>query len=468
MQFQLIGYIHYDPPGPVYPPQWVVEDVVVTPMGGLQLVNPGCTGSVSVPSVINPGIPECLVVCHDVYHIPLGCSAASSPTVTVYSGCGPTTPCGGTTTCTPGAMTDFRSDVFRVGGTWILEFEYSNPQNQPVCYCVDVTCPPTTAPPAFALSAINPAHQTFDVSVWGSSPSTPLSGEIRYRSEPYGAVFDWQVESFFDVYLEAFTAHVPVSPGIFTPGQVFQLVAEFDYFGPGSDPFEGEICYENVIVTPGGQIALWDPNSPCTWEEVPTSMIPGQRDCFRVCHRIYETILYYNEGGGRPVVQVVPGCSVAPPDTGCADTCLNPGGPNDYVATVYHNGVDWVLRFEYSNPYFEPACYCVSYVGNVPWDCDTRELVALDEGHMHFDVSLHTFSFGGYDCPADGQIQVYSYPSGAFIGPYSPLFSVVGQDWFTLPVPVGPGSFLAGQTFQLIAYIDYTNPEYPDTHKKRS
>lgn len=456
--FQLIGYIHYDPPGPVYPPEWVVEDVVVTLSGGIQLLNPGCTGPVTIPSVINPGIPECMIVCHDVYHIPLNCPPASVPTVTIYSGCDATTPCNSAITCTPGAMTDFRSDVFRIGGTWILEFEYSNPQNQPVCYCVDVSCAPVTAPPAFVLGAINPISQTFDVSAWGSSAATPLNGQIMVHSDPPGALIDFPAESFFDIFLEPFTAKIPVGPGIFTPGQVFELVAEIDYFGPGSDPFDGCQVVENVIVTPANTLALWDPNSPCTGDWVPASMVPGESECFKVCHRVYETILYYNYGGGRPAVHVIPGCT----GLNCAAEACVPGGPNDFVATVYHNGVDWVLRFEYSNPYIEPVCYCVTYTGNVPWDCDTRELAALDEGHMNFDVSLRTVSAGGYDCPTSGQIQVFSYPAGAFIGPYTGSFVSDGIDWYTLSVPVGPGSFGAGQAFQLIAYYDYTDPEYPD------
>jgi len=261
--------------------------------------------------------------------------------------------------------------------------------------------------------------------------------------------------------MEPFTVGTPVRPGIFAPGEVFEIVADIDYFGPGSDPFEGQVCYENVIVTPGNTLELWDPVVPCTGDYVPASMVPGQAECFHVCHRIYETVLFYNPGGGMPVIEVTPGCRGMPFDECVLDTCV-PGGPNDYVTTVYHDGVNWRLRFEYSNPYVEPVCYCVKYVGNVPWDCETKELAALDESYQTFDVSLRTFSVGGYDCPASGNITISSYPVGAFIGPYMGGFVGVGADWYTIEVPVGPGSFGAGETFQLIAYIDYTDPAYTD------
>jgi hypothetical protein len=124
--------------------------------------------------------------------------------------------------------------------------------------------------------------------------------------------------------------------------------------------------------------------------------------------------------------------------------------------------VGWRLRFEYSNPFIEPVCYCVKYAGNVPWDCDTRELAALDEGHQQFEVSLRTFSYGGYDCPASGTVNIFSYPSGALIPQPTWTFAGMGEEWHTIEVPVGPGSFLADETFLLLAYVDYTDPEYPD------
>jgi hypothetical protein len=460
-QFHLTARIQFEPPGPTYPPQWVIEDVVVTPEGGLQLVNPTCTGPVVIPQSITPGTPECLIVCHDIYYIPIRYSGPRTPTVNILSGCGMTTPCNNPLPCTPGAMTDFRYDVFRVGGTWMLEFEYSNPHVQPVCYCVGVSAPPTPDPNGYLLGGLAPDGQHMNISVWGSSPAVPLRGDIMLHSDPPGAQFDFPAVSFFDVFTDAFTWQPPVRSGIFTPGQVFQLVANVGYFDPGSDPFEGEVCVENVIVTPSGTLALWDPYTPCTGDNVPSSMIPGQSACFRVCHRIYETILYYNEGGGRPFVHVIPGCNGLPQDHCVAEACT-PGGPDDYMATVYHNGVDWVLRFEYSNPYTEPVCYCVTYAGNVPWDCDTRELAALDEGHMHFDVSVRTISAGGRDCPANGTISIYSYPSGADIPNPLWTFADVDTAWHTVSPIVGPGSFGPGETFQLIAHVDYTNLEYPD------
>ena len=458
--FKLIGYIHYDQPGPAYPPEWVVENVVVTPQRGIRLVNPSCTGPVVIPPQITPGLPVCLKVCHDIYHIPLVCPPESVPNVMVQSGCGPTTMCSDPS-CTPGAMTDFRYDVYRVGGSWILEFEYSNESRQPVCYCVSMFVDPPAPAAPITLGAIEELGQTFEVSVRSTSASIPMNGQIIVRSDPPGANFGWHVDSFFDVFLEAHIAHIPVGPGIFMPGEVFQLVAEFDFFGPGSDPFEGQVCLENVIVTPTGQLALWDPNSPCTGDLVPAAMAPGMSVCFKVCHRVYEVVLNYLPGGGRPVIHVTPGCNGMPMDNCTPQACV-PGGPNDFVYDVYHNGIDWILRFEYSNAYIEPVCYCVTYAGNVPFDCETHELAALDEGHQQFDVSLRTFSNEGRLCPADGSIEIFSYPPGAAIGPYIDSFFDVFTEWYTVSPAVTPGSFTAGQTFQLIAHVDYTDPEYPD------
>ncbi|RPH92919.1 hypothetical protein EHM69_11690 [candidate division KSB1 bacterium] len=462
-QFQLIGYIHFDPPGPVYPPMWVVEDVIVTPSGGLQLVNPGC-GPVVVPSIIQPGIPECLTVCHDIYHIPLNCAPTTTPVVTVYSGCDATTPCNNPVPCTPGAMTDFRFDVYLVGGTWILEFEYSNEMIQPVCYCVDVTCAPGPGAGAVVLGAINPWHPTFNLSVRSTDEMVPIGGTISLRSEPPGAIFGYHVDSFFDIFLESFSQEIPVDPGIFIPGDVFQIVAEIEYFGPGSDPFEGQVAYtENVIVTPSGGLALWDPITPCTGDVVPAAMPPGMSVCFKVCHRVYEVVLNSDPTLGRPIIQVTPGC-FGPPNDNCLPEACVPGGPDDYVYDIYFNGVDWILRFEYSNPYIEPVCYCVTYIGQVP-NWNTHELVALDELYSTFDIT--TWATGLTD-PFDnlsGQITVFSAPAGAFIGPYMGTFSGVREDWYTIEVPVGAGSFTPGSTFELVAYYDYTLPDFPDVWK---
>ena len=76
-----------------------------------------------------------------------------------------TTPCNSPAVCTDGAPTDYRYDLYRVGGTWILEFEYSNSAIEPVCYCVQANPGIVTPLVAYGLGALNPALQTFDVSV---------------------------------------------------------------------------------------------------------------------------------------------------------------------------------------------------------------------------------------------------------------------------------------------------------------
>jgi len=448
---------------PENPDQWDVEYVIYSTQKGARTIRPeiSCDPSAYVPEYLTLGVPECMIVCHDIYYIPLVFPGPGVPNVNVAEGCRPTvTPCSNPL-CSPGLPGEYRYDVFRVGGTWFLEFEHSNPQHVPACYCVTLnTVAPVTVEP-YLLAAMDEAHQTFNVSLWSSSCFWPWSAELTVETRPPGGYIDTtKIASFFDICCKPFTQEIPVDPGIFTVGQNFQIVAELDFFGPGSDPFDGQVYTENVMVTPTGLIS-WNPVPPCTGDNVPASMIPGESQCFKVCHRVYETILYYNPGGGRPIIRVTPGCLGSPPNNCTAEACV-PGGPSDFVYDVYHNGVDWILRFEYSNPFVEPVCYCVTYAGNVPWDCDTRELAALDEGHQQFEVSLRTFSAGGYDCPANGVVHLFSVPAGALIPQPTWTFAGVGEEWYTIESLVGPGTFLAGETFQLIAYIDYTNPEYPE------
>jgi hypothetical protein len=462
---------HYDygggPMCPEYPDQWDVEYVIYSTQKGARTIRPdiSCDPSAYVPENLTLGVPECMIVCHDIYYIPLVFPGPGVPTVNVTEGCRPLlTPCSNPL-CSPGLPGEYRYDVIRVGGTWFLEFEHSNPQHVPACYCVTMNAVAPKEMEGYHLAAMDSATQTLYVSVRSSSAFHPVSGSLTVTSNPPGVRFP--DESFFDIFYDVFSAprqwELEVDAGTFEPGEVFEIVSTVGYFGPGSDPFEGEVAYrEPVIVTPDGNVAPWNPEPPCTGDNVPASMIPGQSECFRVCHRVYdETILYYNPGGGRPVIEVTPGCQGPPFDDCLPEACI-PGGPNDFVSTVYHDGVGWRLRFEYSNPFIEPVCYCVKYAGNVPWDCDTRELAALDEGHMNLDVSLRTFSYGGYDCPAAGTVNIFSYPSGAFIPQPTWTFAGVGEEWHTIEALVGPGSFLADETFQLIAHVDYTAPEYPE------
>lgn len=467
--FQLIAHFNYGSSTcPDYHNQWVVEDVMVTPEGGLQALDTGgeCIAGGEpplVPPVLNLGQPECIRVCHDIYHIPLQFPGPGIPQVRVWEGCEPPGPCMPIPGCVPGLPWEYRYEVFRVGGTWMLEFEHSNPLHEPVCYCLEFyNVTPVPVEP-YALAALDEARQTFNLGIRSSDCMSPVSGMVTITTNPPGKLDpDWWVESFFDVFCLPHTWEWPVQPAAgVAPGENFQIVVEADYFGPGSDPFDGIVYAENVVVAPHGGLAYWDPVSPCTGDNVPPNMVPGQSACFEVCHQIYEVVLNYNPGGGRPAISVVPGCN-GMPDDHCAPHPCVPGGPGDFVYIVYHNGVDWMLRFEYSNPYIEPVCYCVTYEGNAPFDCETFELAALDEGHQNFDVSLRTFSHEGHDCPASGMIQVFSIPEGGYIGPYFGPFTGVGAEWHSMEIEVGPGTFPAGQIFQLVAWINYGDPPYPD------
>lgn len=464
-EFSLIAYHNFGPPRPCvdYTDQWLVERVMVTSEGGLRVVDAGgeCdAGAVYVPPALPFGAPECITVCHDVYHIPLAFTGPGTPQVMVTPGC--FAPCFDPT-CNPGGPWDYRYDLIQVGGSWILEFEHSNPQNEPACYCIQFyNVIPQPCEPRL-LGALDEERQMLNVSLWSTSCVQPWNGHFTVASNPpYALDPGGWVESFFDVFCSPRTWEIPVHPTpMMLPGQNFQITVECDFFGPGSDPFDGIIYCENVVVTPTGQLALWDPSSPCVGDWVPPSMVPQESQCFHVCHRIYETVLYYNPGGGRPVISVTPGCQ-GPPMDNCLLTPCVPGGPQDFVYDVYHDGMNWILRFEYSNPYVEPVCYCVTYEGNVPYDCETRELAALDEGHMQFEVSLKTLSHEGHPCPASGHLTIFSSPPGALIGGYPDSFFDVFTEWYTVNPPVDRGSFQFGEAFQLCAYIDYTDPAYPD------
>jgi hypothetical protein len=97
-----------------------------------------------------PGQSECFRVCHRVYHVSLAATdPLNPPTVTITPGCfgPPQDSCLPDLTCTPGGPIDYRWRVWWAGDHWELEFEYSNENIEPVCYCVTVAplpCLPVT------------------------------------------------------------------------------------------------------------------------------------------------------------------------------------------------------------------------------------------------------------------------------------------------------------------------------------
>jgi hypothetical protein len=357
--------------------------------------------------------------------------------------------------CTPGGPNDFRFEIFKVGGTWILEFEYSNPNNEPACYCVQFTDFIIEPKEAYLLASLDEAWQVLDVTLWTSDCScqSPASGQItvkKYEGDP-----DAWIVSFFDIFCELpptrespghFT--IPVSAGPYLPGQNFRFEIDVDFFGPGSDPFDDLVYYENAIVRPDGMIAPYYPYDPCVGVSVPPMMSSGQSECFTVCHDIYDIPLNAPPGSGEPIITVVPGC--APP---CVDPGCNPGGPQNFCYWFSHDGTNWHLIFEYSNPYNEPVCYCVTYVGNAP-NAHTHDLMSLDDAFQTLDLTLWTT---GAPLSLTANIDICSIPEGAFIGPYIP-FMAVGSEWNTIETPVSAGSFTPGLSFQFVAHIDYPEP----------
>ena len=93
-------------------------------------------------ALMDPYTPYCFHVCHKVYHIDLGIVNHRIPLISIIPGCD--LPCDDPT-CTPGGIYDYRYDMVWAGSHWELEFEYSNENREPVCYCITVE--PDMTPP---------------------------------------------------------------------------------------------------------------------------------------------------------------------------------------------------------------------------------------------------------------------------------------------------------------------------------
>ena len=111
--FQIIAYVEHDG-GPTewFPPQWFIEDVTITPVGGLEIIDVGgeCTDTF-VPPVLGEGEYQCFKVCHDIYHVQLLAMDTGTPNITVTPGCGPPTLCPDIPGCVAGGPNDYRYDV---------------------------------------------------------------------------------------------------------------------------------------------------------------------------------------------------------------------------------------------------------------------------------------------------------------------------------------------------------------------
>ncbi|MBI5060387.1 hypothetical protein HZB60_11475 [candidate division KSB1 bacterium] len=448
--FQLIAEFHYtDPP---LPSRILSEDVMVTPTGGLQLVDAGgeCAagGLESIPAVLRFGQPECVIACHDIYHIPIEFPEPGIPTVSVQPGCGPVTSCNDPL-CNPGDSWSYRADVLIVGGSWILEFEHSNPLNEPACYCLTVGYSSGIDVEPWLLIALDPTHQSLDATLRLSNPAYVVSGVLNVHADPDMTL----MVPFDNLSTEPRHFEIPASPGTLPPFANFEMSAEATFDHPDIRPVR---AVEMAQAVTGGVDPWWNP-APCSGDMVPPMMMLGQSACFVVCHRIYQIALDAPPSV-RPVISVVPGCDlpICPPPIPCT-----PGGPEDFTYHTYFDGAQWWLEFEYSNPFIEPVCYCVSYHGVMPL-CEPHVLAALDEMYQHLDASVAVSSPSGDLCNASGFITVFSSPAGAFIGPYVSEFSGVNEQWHHIEVLVASGDFMPGETFDLIVHYDFVNPPLPD------
>ncbi|MBK6765613.1 MAG: hypothetical protein IPG71_04565 [bacterium] len=215
--------------------------------------------------------------------------------------------------------------------------------------------------------------------------------------------------------------------------------------------------HESVIVGVDGALHPFDDQAqPCSGDIVPPLMLQGESACFVVCHRIYDVALDCPPNM-TPVIRVVPGC--VPPD--CPPVACIPGETNDYVYETYFDGTQWHLRFEYSNQFIEPVCYCVTYLGCAPTFLP-HLLACVDEERQTFDISLLIEWSDGSSYPQNGTIHLFSDPPGAFFGSAVFDFIYTGTDWLTVETQVAAGSFLPDSFFDIFAYIDFAHPALED------
>lgn len=432
---------------------WAYERVRVLPDGTLRVEDFGgeCpTAEVYVPLTMSLGQAECITVCHDVYYIQLETPPNQFPVITANPGCLP--PCV-PTGCNPGGPYDYMYWVERIGTHWYLRFEYSNPNIEPVCYCVNFEQTVPIPLQSNQLCAFDDLSQSLRVSLWGSSPLEPLSGSYQIAEQPLRSDPPWsRVQSFFDIFMEPLTWDIPIPPFGHPPGEPFQLVTTFTFDQLGVVQSEYR---EWVVMNGNGTISPIDPpDSPCQGL-VPPQMSLGESQCFIVCHDIYEIPLIGPPG--RPIIDIVPGCE--PP---CVPPvpCI-PGAPSDYMTWLTFDGLNWTLHFEYSNQFIEPACYCVTYTGTETV-FEPHVLACWDEGSQELDVSVAVINPSGLPANASGIINIYTIPPGAAVVlPYPNTFSGVNETWhhiaarFDIP-PIEPESF-----FDIWCEVQFISPEIP-------
>ncbi|MBU1707053.1 T9SS type A sorting domain-containing protein, partial [bacterium] len=134
--FELVATVVFNSPD--CPDLECREYVCVDANGFLYRYPPCDPGVIDVPLQMSVGGAYCFHVCHDVYWIPLTCQLPGPPIFQIIPGCdGPFPQCNDPE-CVPGGPNDFCWDKLYcpTDGLWYLRFEYSNPNIEPVCYCV--------------------------------------------------------------------------------------------------------------------------------------------------------------------------------------------------------------------------------------------------------------------------------------------------------------------------------------------
>ncbi|MBK6765612.1 MAG: hypothetical protein IPG71_04560 [bacterium] len=304
---------------------------------------------------------------------------------------------------------------------------------------------------ALVSPGTNEPLASYTVSISTTDIHCLAGGSFNIMTLPPGAVmFENGIDSFFDVFLDVSMDHhvrdVGLTP-ILPPGMPFQMITNINYDDPWYPP---QVLVEDVWVNPGnGRFEYFRTVTPP--QSVPPMLSPGESFCFIVIHQVYHIPLMVPPGMGQPVISVSPGCTPMDP---CPDMMpCTPGGPNDFRADVIFSGGQWILEFEYSNPMIEPACYCVSYTGNLPLGFAPVPLLGLDERTQEFTLSMS--SLGGN--PICGNLELFSYPDGLQLGaPPAPWFMSIGEGDVIARGEIGRGDFTPGQTVKLVAHLNFS------------
>ena len=268
-------------------------------------------------------------------------------------------------------------------------------------HCVNILC-------ALDEEDVCSGEQIFAATIWTYDPMCECDqgGTYTFESDPPGAQIDlpsgdFAVDSFFDIF---YRVETPVGPGTFAPGDCFELVATVVFNNPDCPDLE---CREYVCVDDYGFLYRYPPCDP-GWIDVPIQMSIGDAYCFQVCHDVYWIPLTC-QLPGPPIFWITPGCFNEGQDPCPYVDCI-PGGHDDFCWDKLYCPTDglWYLRFEYSNPYIEPVCYCVWFEAQLPVELNTFEAIpgdgevtlnwstATETNNDHFEIARSTSETGDF------------------------------------------------------------------------